>query len=296
VECGVHNQFFNQSKNMDGSLYLKSGGGYVSCKMHPVVLFNILDHYSRRNDGQRVIGTLTGSISENSIEIRNCFPVPHTEGEQVGVDMEFHHNMLDLHHRVSPKEVIVGWYATGSEINEASVMLHEFYWREINHPPIHLMVDTNLTDYSMAIKAFTSNNITFNDKALGSQFLPIPLAIQTFEAEKLGVDVLMKGKFNVNGSERLLSDLESLESSVHKLQTMLDTASDYVNKVLKDEVPMNNNIGRFLADTVSSLPKIDPSSLEKMFNNSLQDLLLVVYLANLTRTQLTLAEKLQRVV
>jgi translation initiation factor 3 subunit F len=278
----------------DSFLHLRTSQSYLNCSIHPVVLFDILDHFIRRTDGQRVIGTLTGVLSEGYVEIKNCFPVPHTEGEQVGVDMEFHHNQFELHKRVSPKEVIVGWYATGSEINEASLMLHDFYWREISHSPIHLIVDTNLTNYSMSIKAYTSTNITFNDKALGSQFLPIPLELQTFDAEKIGVEMLMRGKLNVNGVQPLVSDLDSLESSVQKLLSMLQTASTYVHSSLKGEVQPNNTIGRLLADSLSSLPKIEPQSLEKMFNNSVQDLLLVVYLANLTRTQLALAEKLQK--
>jgi translation initiation factor 3 subunit F len=61
-------------------------------------------------------------------------------------------------------------------------------------------------------------------------------------------------------------------------------------------VKPDNEIGRKLMHSVSALPKIDPASLEKMFNNNLQDLLLVVYLANLTRTQLALSEKLQKAI
>jgi len=57
-----------------------SGGSATSCKIHPVVLFQILDHHSRRKDGQkRVIGTLLGVVSGHTVEIRNSFPVPHTE-------------------------------------------------------------------------------------------------------------------------------------------------------------------------------------------------------------------------
>ena len=53
-------------------------------KVHPVVLFNILDHYTRRNEGQdRVIGTLLGSVnSDGSVEVKNSFPVPHTESSE----------------------------------------------------------------------------------------------------------------------------------------------------------------------------------------------------------------------
>lgn len=58
---------------------------YDKVIVHPVVVFNILDHWIRRPDTkQRVIGTLLGSITEDgNIEIHNCYPVPHTEAEQV---------------------------------------------------------------------------------------------------------------------------------------------------------------------------------------------------------------------
>jgi JAB1/Mov34/MPN/PAD-1 ubiquitin protease len=58
--------------------------GSVRCIISPVVLFSILDHYLRRNEGQsRVIGTLLGSRSDDGseIEIKNCFNVPHNETE-----------------------------------------------------------------------------------------------------------------------------------------------------------------------------------------------------------------------
>jgi len=266
-------------------------------RVHPVVIFNILDHFIRRNEaGQRVIGTLTGvALNDGVFEIRNSFPVPHTEGEQVGVDMEYHHNMLDLHHKVSPKETIVGWYATGTEINEASVMLHDFYGREMNHPPIHLTVDTDLKNFTMAVKAYISTNVAFNDKVLGSQFLPISTKVQSLESEKIGAHTLLRESTgSTEDGANIVTDLESLENSVKNLSQLLETCSKYVDDVLTSKASGNSNIGRYLSEAVSSLPRIEPSAFEKMFNNSLQDLLLVVYLANLTRTQLTLAEKLQK--
>lgn len=43
----------------------------------------------RRNDQQtRVIGTLLGTVNGRSIEVTNCFPVPHSEtDDQVGVKL-----------------------------------------------------------------------------------------------------------------------------------------------------------------------------------------------------------------
>lgn len=57
---------------------------YTRCHIHPMVIFNVLDHHIRRPEADRVIGVLLGSITEDGIaEIRNCFPVPHSEGESV---------------------------------------------------------------------------------------------------------------------------------------------------------------------------------------------------------------------
>lgn len=90
------------------------------------------------------------------------------------------------------------------------------------------------------------------------------------------------------------------------------------------QIEPDNSIGRFLADTMASVPRISADAFDKLFNDSVQvgchailhsqrnmkidttnavltyivvcvcvqDLLLVLYLANLTKTQLTLAEKL----
>jgi len=80
-------------------------------KVLPVVFFSILDHYLRRAETQgRVIGTLLGTITGANVEVTSCFPVPHNEtDEQVAVDMEYQRTMFNLHQRVNPKEVIVGW-------------------------------------------------------------------------------------------------------------------------------------------------------------------------------------------
>lgn len=54
-----------------------------------------------------------------------------------------------------------------------------------NNTPIHLIVDTNLTNFTLSVKAYTNFNISFSDKILGTQFLPIPLEIKTLEFDKL---------------------------------------------------------------------------------------------------------------
>ena len=81
-------------------------------KLQAGALFSILDHYLRRKDSRkRVIGTLTGSRTENEVEVRTAFAVLHSEtADQVAIDEEYFRNMLEISQRVNPKEQVVGWY------------------------------------------------------------------------------------------------------------------------------------------------------------------------------------------
>jgi len=63
---------------MSESLHLDQGVDSITFKLHPVVILSILDQYKRRNEDQeRVIGTLLGIRNGSSVQITNCFPVPH---------------------------------------------------------------------------------------------------------------------------------------------------------------------------------------------------------------------------
>jgi len=283
----------------DPSMFL-DGSGNVTCKVHPAVVFTILDHYTRRNDGQeRVIGTLLGEENDGVVEIKNCFPVPHNEtAEQVAVDHEFHRTMYDLHRKVSTREVIVGWYSTGNAITEHSALLHDFYGREIP-TPIHLLVDTMVNEAAkMEVKAYVSVPINLGEKNLGSRFVEVGCKMLISEAEKIGLDVLLGNSDKITGEGELAprSDIEGLEASIEKTQELLKIVSTYIADVQAGKIEGNIEVGRLLADTIAAVPVMKPGVFEKTFHDGLQDLLMVSYLAQMTRTQLALAERIQAVV
>jgi hypothetical protein len=56
---------------------------------------------------------------------------------------------------------------------------------------------------------------------------------------------------------------------------MLDTTSEYVDKVVKGDAEGNNELGRRIADTLTAVPQVRPEVFDRVFNNSLQDLLMV---------------------
>lgn len=260
----------------------------LSAKVHPLVIFNICDSFVRRPDqADRVIGTLLGSVlPDGTVDIRNSYAVPHESIEVVALDIEYHHNMLSSHQKVNPKEVIVGWFSTGFGVRQGSHLFHDFYSREVTNP-IHLTVDTGFTNGAASIKAFVSVSLSLGDQPLAALFQEVPLDLRMVEAERVGFDILKS-----TSVDKLSNDLEGMEASMERLLALINDIYKYVDDVVEGSVAPDNNIGRFISDSVACIPKLSPAVLDKLVNDSLQDHLLLTYLSSITRTQLSLAEKL----
>jgi len=287
----------------EGNLFLDGGLG-INVNVHPVVLFSIVDHYSRRNEGQTsVIGSLLGNFDADGrlCEITNCYPVPHTETDPVAIDMDFHRSFADLLAKSSTSgENLVGFYTTGAELGDHVRLFNDFYRREmeakqISFSPVILTVDTSLQNNRLATKAYTSQNLSLSGGSMpmAALFEEIQVAITPFEAEKTAVDFFIRGLKNSEGN-KVSGDSAVVESALRKLLARIDTVVKYVTDVTSGEKVGNAEIGRALVEAVNTLPKVEMEAYEQMFQDSLQDMLMVVYLAQLTRTQITISEKLQQ--
>ncbi|RAL41959.1 hypothetical protein DM860_016334 [Cuscuta australis] len=260
-----------------------------TARVHPLVIFNICDCYVRRPDqADRVIGTLLGSVlSDGSVDIRNSYAVPHSESQdQVALDIDYHHNMLASHQKVNPKEVIVGWFSTGVGVSGGSALIHEFYSREVSNP-VHLTVDTGFTNGEATIKAFVSVNLSLGDQPLAAQFHEIPLDLRMIEAERVGFDTLKK-----TSVDKLPNDLDGMEASIERLLALINDVYKYVDDVVEGRISPDTSLGRLLSETVNAIPKLSPPEFDKLVNDGLQDQLLLLYLSSITRTHLSLADKL----
>jgi translation initiation factor 3 subunit F len=238
-------------------------------------LFAILDHSSRRNADQgRVIGTLLGTRSEDGseIEIRSCYAVPHTENtEQVEVDMDYQKQMLSLHMRANPREVLVGWYATSAELNTFSALIQNFYTGSAAgidatwpHPAVHLTVST-VPGKDIEARTYISVPIGVNEErsADSCSFIPVPNEIKYTDADRSGLELIASAKDELSRSALVRTDLDSLERSIENVLDMLERVSNYVSNVLDEEAQPSSALGQFLMNALSLAPKVDPANIER---------------------------------
>ena len=228
--------------------------------------------------------------------------MPHAErGDEVAIGKDFNKQMLALHLRANRKEAVVGWYAsaalgdvdgegTPDLIANTSSLIHEFYAEESDEgDPIHLVLDTRLLKDSIMARAYRSTPVVVQGEPMANMFHELRLTLQNSEPETLALHRMAE-----DSREKTSKDTEDepLLISMEKLYNLLETASNYVDSVIEGTTSPDADVGRKVADTLATVPRIRPEVFDKLFNDSLQDLLMVTYLSNITQTQLSIAEKL----
>ncbi|KAL2914072.1 hypothetical protein HK105_206330 [Polyrhizophydium stewartii] len=278
--------------------------------LSPLVLLSVLDHFVRRKVGQtQILGALLGHRSTDplggtQVHVVNTFPLSHSEtvDHKLVIDTDYFSRMYALHSRANPKEVLVGWYSTGSELNDNSLWVQELFAGETAPAsPLALLIDpaslgSGTTD--LPLQAFVSApaGAPGSDR-IGSLFIKVPVDLTPSEADKSGLDLITAASESLDLNAPVTSELDSLETSLRSVHDMLESVSEYVDKVIAGEIAEPNaTLGRHLLDTVSTIPRIEPDEFAKVFNSHMQDILMVLYLANLTRTQLAITERLHKMV
>lgn len=269
-------------------------------QVHMSVVLSILDHQMRRNasntKSDRVIGTLLGvHLGGGLIEVTGSFPVPHVEKEkEVAIGKDFNRQMKALYSKSHPGEIVVGWYATTCSeisIDAKSCLVHDFYSTSECVNPVHLIVDVSLNN-PLSVRGFHSVALASSaiSRALAAEFRPLPLEMIASEPERIAIATLA-----ANRGDSSIGTSKNLEQSVERLLSLLDQVCAYVDDVVEGRIPPDPEMGKRIAQLVSAVPHISPDAFSLSFSKSIQDLLMIVMLSNMTRAQLCIAEKLASV-
>lgn len=276
----------------------------LTVNIQPQAVLSILDHAVRRDirdtQSTRVIGALVGTRSEDGteVEVRSCFAIPHTEEEdQVEVDVEYQKNMLALTLKANPREALLGWYTTSHELNSFSALIQNFFGSPdtgtFPHPAVHMTISTEPGE-DIQTRCYISAPVAVNAERAAESclFIQVPHKLLYGDADRSALETIASAKDSETRTAPIVSDIEGLGRSIEQTISLLDRASEWINGVLDEDEEPNNAIGQYLINALSLAPKVDPSQIESDFNNHIQDVLMVSYLANTIRTQIDLSQRL----
>ena len=247
-----------------------------------------------------MIGALVGIRSEDGseVEVRSCFAIPHTENEdQVEVDVEYQKNMLALTLKASPRETLLGWYTTSHELNSFSALIQNFFASPetgtFPHPAVHLTISTE-AGQAIETKTYISAPVAVNAERAAESclFIEVPHKLLFTDAERAALGSVTAAAENETRSAPIVSDIENLAQALETVSDLLERVSGFVGEVLDEERDGNHALGQYLMNALSLAPKVASTAIEHDFNNHIQDVLMVSYLANTIRTQIDLSQRL----
>lgn len=123
--------------------------GSVSASLHPLVIMNVSEHWTRlraqEGSPQPVFGALIGKQSGRDMEIMNSFELNYKiDGDNFVIDKDFYYQKEEQFKQVFPDLDFLGWYTTSTSTCDKptakDIHVHKQIC-EINESPIFLKLN-----------------------------------------------------------------------------------------------------------------------------------------------------------
>jgi len=259
----------------------------LNIALHPLVIINISDHYTRQrvrshSTSTRVFGALLGVQSGRRVEIFNSFELATTAQ---GLDTQYFAQKQEQIKAVFPNYDVLGWYSTGSEVLPTDLDLNKQVL-QFNESPLYLLLDASIPTThgrELPITIFESELRIVNDVP-AMIFSKAPYKIETGEAERISVDHIAHVS-PTGGSEGsiLIAHLGGMQNAINMLHIRIKIILSFIEATQRGEVAPDHALLRQIASMTQLLPCINNNLFRESFLREYNDTLLVTYLASITK-------------
>ncbi|PIA63756.1 hypothetical protein AQUCO_00201238v1 [Aquilegia coerulea] len=288
-----------------------SSASGLTFKLHPLVILNISDHYTRvksqshgapvnNSNGAsasislplpRVFGCVIGIQRGRTVEIFNSFELLYDESTN-SLDRIFLEKKQELYKKVFPNFYILGWYSTGSDAQELDMQIHRALM-DINESPVYVLLNPaiNHAHKDLPVTIYESE-LHVIDGIPQLIFVRSSYTIETVEAERISVDHVAHLKPSDGGSAatQLAAHLTGIHSAIKMLNSRIKVLHEYLLAMQKGDIPYDNSLARQVSSLLRRLPAIESGKFQDDFLMEYNDTLLVTYLAMITNCSSTMNE------
>lgn len=262
-----------------------SGVPSVSVSLHPLVIMNISEHWTRvgAQEGRpkQVVGALIGKQAGRKLEIMNSFELLLTENDII--DKTYYATKEEQFKQVFCDMDFLGWYTTGIDNpNESDVKNHKQACT-INESPILLKLNPFAGHTDLPVTLYESVTEVVNGEPT-MLFVEVQYTLATEEAERIGVDHVARMASNETGESSLVAEhLTAQYNAIKMLHTRVKMLLEYVKAVQSKELPQNHEILRELYSLTHRLPVMQSSKFNAEFYTQCNDVALITYLGSITK-------------
>ncbi|XP_024011879.1 COP9 signalosome complex subunit 6a [Eutrema salsugineum] len=296
-----------------------SSSSGLTFKLHPLVIVNISDHYTRvktqlnppasvcasgnaSNNGEamfqqnpRVYGCVIGVQRGRTVEIFNSFELLYDPSTQT-LDRSFLEKKQELYKKVFPDFYILGWYSTGNDAEESDMHIHKALM-DINESPVYVLLNPaiNHAQKDLPVTIYESEMHVI-DGIPQLIFAHTSYTIETVEAERISVDHVAHLKPSDGGSAatQLAAHLTGIHSAIKMLSSRIKVLSQYLAAMQKGDIPCENSLLRQVSSLLRRLPAMESERFQDDFLMEYNDKLLITYLAMITNCSSTMNEMVDK--
>jgi len=271
------------------------GKGAMDVKLHPMVIVNLSDHFTREKvkagKSVRIYGILLGQQSGRKVEISNSYEIL-VDPETKSIDHEFLKKRLSQFQRVFQHDEILGWYATGGKAENFDIVIHQQI-ETYNESPLFLLLDPDTKPGTQTLPIFLlETTVKVVDEKPKIVFTKVSYSIETTEAERIAVDHV--ANVSTGGRSMLTSHLSTLQSAIKMLNMRVKIITRFVQETKAGKIPRDEGLLRSINALCHLLPAIDTDKFKEDFLTEYNDALLVTYLATITKTSNAINEMIEK--
>ncbi|XP_013778237.1 COP9 signalosome complex subunit 6-like [Limulus polyphemus] len=261
--------------------------GSVSVSLHPLVIMNISEHWTRiraqEGSPQQVIGALIGKQRGRNLEIMNSFELLFDRIENsIIIDKDYYNHKEQQFKQVFSDLDFLGWYTTGDGPNESDIQVLKQIC-EINESPVFLKLNPQARHTELPVTMYESVIDLVSGEAT-MLFVELPFTLATEEAERIGLDHMARMSSNESGESSLVAEhLQAQYSAIKMLHSRVRLILDYVRAVQAGKVPKNHEILREAYSLCHRLPVLNSLTFRTEYYNQCNDVGLMTYLGTLTK-------------
>jgi len=271
-------------------------------RVHPVVLASVIDMHMRRTSGPRVIGAISGVVSEDGavIDITDCFPVTFEvsseDGGTVRLDLDLLQQMKKQRKRTAPHESLVGWFSSMMEIPETSAIIHTFFCKETTTQTVCIMlcVDPNSCEFKTYVSDYSSKP---RQMPIPEFFHEVPTHMGASDMERMTMSILCRADTKAQAEsvpEVALNRLYDREAMFDSLRKMIATARECAKSPDDPKfAKVDPKVKAELEKVIARIEAVKPEDIDKVFTENVTDVLMVSYVTTLARNQLHFAQRLR---
>ncbi|XP_055594080.1 COP9 signalosome complex subunit 6 [Uranotaenia lowii] len=261
----------------------------VSCSLHPLVIMNISDHWTRIRaqkgfKSHQALGALIGKQKGRNIEVMNSFELKFdvVDGE-VHILMDYYNVKEQQYKQVFSDLDFLGWYTTGAAPSEKHINIHKQIC-QINECPIMVLLDpTSRNMNQLPISLYESViDIVQGDTVM--LFVPLSYTLATEEAERIGVDHVARMTTNDSDENSVVAEhLMAQHNAIKMLHSRVKIVLAYIRAVESGQLETNQEILRGAYSLSRRLPVIQNPAFKEEFYTQSNDVGLITYLGALTK-------------